>query len=44
MTALEVPLRGRRAIELDLEGQASRFSFRAQRALTTIAVRTRQGQ
>jgi alpha-mannosidase len=39
MTALEVPLHGERVAALDLEGQPSRFSFLARRALTTIAVR-----
>ena len=41
MTALEVPLSRRRAARLDLEGSASRFSFVATGALTTIAVRDR---
>jgi hypothetical protein len=44
MTALEVPLRGKRAAELDLNGQPSQFSFLAQRALTTIAVRTNEAR
>ncbi len=38
-TALEVPLSRRQADGLHLEGGASRFSFVATRALTTIAVR-----
>jgi hypothetical protein len=39
MTALEAPLSPRRAALLRLKGRASRFSFVATRALTTIGVR-----
>ena len=39
MTALEAPLSRRRAARVQLNGRASRFSFVATRALTTIAVR-----
>jgi hypothetical protein len=38
-TALEAPLSRRRAARLRLKGRASRFSFVATRALTTIGVR-----
>jgi len=44
MTALEVPLRGKRIATLGGTASASRFSVLARRALTTIAVRSKAGR
>jgi hypothetical protein len=41
MTALEVPLSGKRIATLGGTASASRFSVLARRALTTIAIRSK---
>jgi hypothetical protein len=41
MTALETPLSRAEAGRLHLSGEASRFTFAAERALTTVGIRMR---